>query len=111
MENPTLADDPLITEAARRLEASLPPGSRVILFGSRARGDHRPDSDVDLLVVEPVVENRFEEMVRLRRVIGGIGAAVDVLVVRDVDYRYWRDTPNNLYFDAFKEGRTLVTMG
>ena len=27
------------------------PQATVILFGSRARGDHRPDSDVDLLVV------------------------------------------------------------
>ena len=29
----------------------LPKGSRLLLYGSRARGDHRPDSDWDLLVL------------------------------------------------------------
>ena len=31
--------------------AALPPISRVFLYGSRARGDHRRDSDVDIVVV------------------------------------------------------------
>ncbi|HOF86504.1 MAG TPA: nucleotidyltransferase domain-containing protein [Armatimonadota bacterium] len=31
---------------------------RITLFGSRARGDAGPDSDVDLLVVLPQVENK-----------------------------------------------------
>ena len=39
-----------ITEAARVLKRELPV-TRVILFGSKARGDSRPDSDIDLLVL------------------------------------------------------------
>ena len=31
--------------------ASLPPISRVLLYGSRARGDHRHDNDVDIVLV------------------------------------------------------------
>ena len=40
-----------IAETVRRWAASEPLVRRVYLFGSRARGDHRPDSDIDLAVV------------------------------------------------------------
>lgn len=52
-DHPTMAvtvNDRLIAEAARRLAAAAP-GARVILFGSRARGEERSDSDLDLLEV------------------------------------------------------------
>ena len=42
--------DPRACAVARAVEAAVRP-DRVILFGSRARGDFRPDSDIDLLIV------------------------------------------------------------
>ena len=42
--------DPLAVAVADAVQHSVAP-AQVILFGSRARGDHGPDSDVDLLVV------------------------------------------------------------
>ena len=42
--------DPRACMVARAVEATVHP-NRVILFGSRARGDFRPDSDIDLLIV------------------------------------------------------------
>jgi predicted nucleotidyltransferase len=41
----------------RRLEGRIPV-ARVILFGSRARGTARPDSDADVLVVSPAFEGK-----------------------------------------------------
>ena len=58
------------------------PDATVILFGSRARGDHRPDSDVDLLVVRddtlprPAPRSKAEAEAARReflRLLGGIG--------------------------------------
>ena len=54
---PRLNELDSLTQEATRLYfshldvASLPPMSRAILYGSRARGDHRDDSDVDIMLV------------------------------------------------------------
>ncbi len=41
----------ILDEIRPELQRVLPKGARVLLFGSRARGDNRPDSDFDLLVL------------------------------------------------------------
>jgi predicted nucleotidyltransferase len=43
--------DPILAEFLQRIAGVRPAIERLVLFGSRARGDHRPDSDYDLLVV------------------------------------------------------------
>lgn len=51
--------DPIALKAAKRLRERVAvsiPIERMILFGSRARGHARPDSDVDLLLVSPAFE-------------------------------------------------------
>ena len=52
-----MTEEALIEEAGRRLSAAAPDAD-VILFGSRARGESRPDSDLDLLVIEPEFNRR-----------------------------------------------------
>ncbi len=48
-----LASDTVVSTFLRRTRALRPLLTRLFLFGSRARGDWRPDSDYDLLVVMP----------------------------------------------------------
>jgi predicted nucleotidyltransferase len=87
------------------VEAANP--ARIILYGSYARGEATADSDIDIMVVETDVHDRFKEMVRLNRVVRSIGISVDLLVVSKEKFDYWRDTPGNVYFEAAAEGRTL----
>ena len=67
-----MIDEATIDEAGRRLTGAAPPGTRVILFGSHARGEAGKHSDLDFLVIEPEVENAAEESVRLRRTLRGL---------------------------------------
>ena len=54
-------------EALRRLAESV--GGRVYLFGSRARGDALPSSDVDVLIEVPDNVDRLEVLHRARRLV------------------------------------------
>ena len=104
-------DRPDISSMARKLLAAAPTGSEVILFGSRAKGTHRPDSDVDFLVIEPEIANELREMARLRRCLKGSPVPVDVLVATPETFRKWRELPTSVYFDIAREGRHLGRVG
>lgn len=95
-----------IVEAVRRIVEAAHP-VRVILFGSQARGDFGQDSDLDLLVVEREVGDRYAEMVRLHDVLRGLILPVDILVIGERDFQDWADTPGSVYHDASREGKVL----
>lgn len=104
----SMETEKLIQEVTRRLVAAAP-GAKVILFGSRARGDDRPDSDLDLLVIEPgAVQKPRAETARLRRELRGLGVGLDVLVVSTRQAEEWGRLDGSLLHDALSEGRVLV---
>lgn len=102
-----MADERTIERAAARLLEAAGSPSKVILFGSHARGEAGSDSDVDFLVIEGSVESRVEEAARLRNALGGIGAPVDILVYTEEQVRDWGDVANTVVSEALREGRVV----
>jgi predicted nucleotidyltransferase len=103
-----VTDETLIDEAGRRLAAAAP-GAKVVLFGSYARGEAGPDSDLDLLVIEPgEVTKRRAESARLRRELRGLGVGLDVIVVSARHVDEWGHFEGLLVNEALREGRVLV---
>jgi predicted nucleotidyltransferase len=95
----------MLDRAATLLLGNAPIGSQVILFGSQARQTATSESDADFLVIEPDVRNRHTEMVRLRQVMRPLRIPVDVIVVSRSVFENWKETPNTVIYDAFKEGK------
>jgi uncharacterized protein len=104
-----MIDEATIEEAGRRIGAAAPQGSRVILFGSYARGEANRHSDVDILVIEPEVESTTEESVRLYRTLKDLRIPVDVLVIAEDNARRRAKVKGTVVERAFREGRDLVS--
>ena len=68
----------MLDEIVRRVVEVADP-ERIILLGSAARGESRPDSDIDLLVVKEGAHRRKLSQAIYRRLMG-IGRSVDVVV-------------------------------
>ncbi len=105
-----MLDQATINTFARRLLGAAPAGSEVILFGSYARGEATSNSDLDFLVIEPVVADRISEAVRLRSSLRGSRVGIDILVTSRRVFDEWKTTPNNILPYAGKEGRVCPEM-
>ncbi len=93
----------LLPEITRRILGVSNP-QKIILFGSFARGDYGPDSDLDLLVIMEGIDSPRAESNRLRRALRGLLTPVDVLVATPQQIERHRESIGLIYGPALKEG-------
>ncbi len=86
--------------------------ARIVLFGSRARGSARHDSDYDLLVIVDAVANRRAMRIAIRRSFADLPVAADVVVstVEEADGRV-AGRPVGVVYWALQEGRVIYHRG
>ena len=80
---------------------------RIILFGSAARGDAGPDSDVDLLVVMPVEGSRREKAVEIGVAVNDIPVPKDIVVTTPEDFEWRKEIVGTIERPAEREGRLV----
>jgi predicted nucleotidyltransferase len=95
-----------VAEVVRRIVEVAHP-DRIILFGSAARGDAGPESDLDLLVIKKGVAHRRRLSQMIYRSLIGLEVPVDVLVVTPDDIEAFRDKPGTIIGPALREGREI----
>ena len=99
--------DPVLSEVVRRLVEEFHP-QRVYLFGSRARGEAREDSDYDLmLVVEGRVGAGWDMERRAYNVLKGLSISKDVVVMTSDYFDWMLGAAASLPSTVRREGRLL----
>ena len=98
-------DTGILDEVIRRVVAVAHP-ERIILFGSAARGEMGPNSDLDLLIVKSGAD-ALDLMREVYMGLLGVGTAVDALVVSPEDLERYKDSPGLVIREALREGNVV----
>ena len=105
-----MTSEELVAEAVRRVVHAANP-ERIILFGSRARGNGSVDSDVDLLVVasEETIRRygRRRLLARFWSAMGRLPVSFDFLLFSPEEIAHWRDSVNHVISHALREGKVM----
>ncbi len=96
----------VLADVIRRVVEAAKP-DRIILFGSAARGEMGPHSDLDLLVIKAGKYHRRRLTRAIYRHLDGAEAAVDVVVVTPEQVERYRDTPCLVICPALREGKVV----
>jgi predicted nucleotidyltransferase len=102
--NKTVSED-ILQEIVRRIVRVAKP-EKIILFGSAAREEMGPDSDLDLLVLKPCGHRRRTAR-KIERSLIGIGIPTDIIVARPADIERYKNTIGLIYRPALREGKII----
>jgi predicted nucleotidyltransferase len=96
----------IIEEVVRRIVEVVQP-EKIVLFGSRARGDARAGSDLDLLVIAKSKEPRYRRSVPLYGALSDIQVPMDILVYSPKEVKEWSGVRQAFVTTALREGQVI----
>lgn len=103
-------DEQILESMTAEIVDELHP-DKIILFGSRARGDALDRSDVDLLVIVPDSEHtaRHRRKIegRLYRRLSRFPVSKDVLIFTRKEVERWEKVRGHIVESSLREGRQL----
>ena len=99
-------DEAFIQNIMRTIVEHFQP-RRIVLFGSHARGEAGPDSDLDLMVEMESDQNFIERTTEVYRQFGLRDWAMDLLVLTPEEVSSKKDVLGTVVYTIEREGRTL----
>lgn len=102
----TVASETFISTMVDRIVGAFQP-SRIILFGSHARGTATEWSDVDLLVILPNVPDKRNAAIEIRRVLGDLPVCKDIVVATPEEVARRGHLVGTVLRSALREGKVL----
>lgn len=102
-------DESFWNELVRRIR-SVTESEKIILFGSQARGDNKPSSDIDLFIIAESELPRYKRSVPFYRALSGLGVAKDIkdiVVYTPEEVEDWKTASCSLAATALREGKVL----
>jgi predicted nucleotidyltransferase len=98
--------EPPIDEIVDRIVAAFHP-RRIVMFGSRARGEAGSESDLDLMVEMDTPLRPVERAIAVDRLFGLRDWAMDVVVFTPDEVERSKNTVGTLTYTVVREGKTL----
>lgn len=98
--------DPTLALLRDRLVVALLP-RRIILFGSRARGTAKADSDYDLLIVAETDLPLEDRIFQARRAVRDVRVPKDIVVVTPEEFRKYSTWLTGVVREAAEHGEVL----
>jgi predicted nucleotidyltransferase len=82
--------------------------AKAFLFGSYARGEATPHSDIDIMVIKrKPVENWLAETAALRRLMR-FGKSLDLVVEDEASFARWKNEYGTIQHEVARDGVRLV---
>lgn len=99
-------DEQTVGEIVRGILSVAKP-DRIILFGSAVTGEMTPDSDIDLLIVEPDTSDRRNEYMRIIEALWGVRYPFDVLFISTERFEESKGVIGGIAYPAHKYGKVI----
>jgi predicted nucleotidyltransferase len=99
-------DEEFLQTIVTRIAESVHP-QKIILFGSWARGERGPHSDIDLLVIQESDLPRPRRYAQIRRLFWGMGLPMDILVYTPEEFARYQSVPGSFTYTVANEGKVL----
>jgi len=99
-------DEELLETITARIAEAIQP-QKIILFGSWARGERDPHSDIDLLIIQESTLPRPQRYAQVRRLFWGMGIPMDILVYTPEEFARFQSVPGSFTHTVAREGKVL----
>ena len=97
---------PIVTRMVELIADEFEP-ERIVLFGSRARGGARPDSDVDLLIVMPDGTDQTRATIAMHALLHAMPLPKDIVVSTPSAISHRGHIRGNVLYEGLHEGVVL----